>query len=309
MNDSSLTRRDFLRASSTFAAFSAAGFAGARPLRAAAPLRFGLVTDIHYADIEPAGQKMYREGAAKLADCVRVMNEQKVDFLAELGDFKDQGKPPDEKTTLEYLRTIQKAYRGFKGPLYHVLGNHDMDSLSKHQFLKAVGQESRVSERGAFASPSSYYWFRCKQARFLILDANFRTDGEAYDHGNYAWEDANIPPSELDWIEQTLAAGAEPAIVFIHHRLDGEGAYFVKNAPSVRGVLEQSKRVLAVFQGHQHEGGYSLVNGIHYYTLKAVVEGSGVENTSFAIVEADGSFNLTVTGYHRAESRRLPRAE
>ena len=78
----------------------------------------------------------------------------------------------------------------------------------------------------------------------------------------------------------------------------------MKNATAVRALLEQSKKVLAVFQGHRHEGGYSHINGIHYYTLKAVIEGSGAENSAYAIVEADDRFNLTVTGYRRADSRK-----
>ena len=82
----------------------------------------------------------------------------------------------------------------------------------------------------------------------------------------------------------------------------------MKNASAVRAVLERSKKVVAVFQGHQHEGGYSLINGIHYYTLKSVIDGSGPENNAYAIVQADAVFNLTVTGYRKAENRMLPRA-
>jgi hypothetical protein len=300
MDDYQLTRRDFLRASSVFA--SAALTASSR-LEGAAPLRFGLVTDIHYADIAPAGIKMYREGTAKLADCVRFMNAQKVDFLAELGDFKDQSQPPDEKTTLGYLRAIEREFRRFEGPRFHVLGNHDVDCLSKQQFLEAIGAPSSPVP----GSHGNYYAFAMKGVKFLVLDADFRSDGESYDHGNFKWEDPNIPRAEIEWIEKELGDGSSPTVAFIHHRLDGEGGYFVKNAAAVRGVFRQSKRVVAVFQGHQHEGGYSLIDGIHYYTLKSVVEGTGVENSSYAIVEADASFNLTVTGYKRAESRRLAR--
>jgi predicted MPP superfamily phosphohydrolase len=299
MNDHRITRRDVLRVSSSLIGAAALG---RRPLAAVAPLRFGLVTDIHYADIEPAGMRQYRESSAKLAECVRFMNEQKVDFLVELGDFKDQGKPPDEAATLGYLRKIEDVFRGFTGPRFHVLGNHDVDSISKQQFLDVTGVVSRSSP-----DPGTYYEFGVKGVDFLVLDANFRADGVGYDHGNYAWEDANVPASELRWLEAALTGTGAPVIAFIHQQLDGEGAYFVKNAAAVRAVLERSKKVLAVFQGHRHEGGYSLINGIHYYTLKSVIEGSGLENSSYAIVEADASFNLAVTGYRRAESRRLVR--
>lgn len=301
MNDHRITRRDVLRVSSSLIGGAALGRRSAPA--AEAPLRFGLVTDIHYADIEPAGMRQYRESPAKLAECVRFMNEQKVDFLVELGDFKDQGKPPDEAATLGYLRKIEDVFRGFKGLRFHVLGNHDVDSISKQQFLDVVGRVSTPVP----GSHGSYYEFGAKGVNFLVLDGNFRSDSVGYDHGNYAWEDPNVPAHELDWIEASLAA-PQPAIVFVHQRLDGEGGYFVKNAAAVRAVLERSSKVIAVFQGHQHEGGYSLINGIHYYTLKSVIEGSGLGNSAYAIVEADTAFNLTVTGYRRADSRKLERA-
>ena len=66
------------------------------------------------------------------------MNEQKVAFLVELGDFKDQDKTPEEARTLGYLKKIEAVLAGFKGPRYHVIGNHDTDSLSKAAFLSVV---------------------------------------------------------------------------------------------------------------------------------------------------------------------------
>ena len=138
------------------------------------------------------------------------MNEQKVDFLVELGDFKDQGKPPDEAATLGYLRKIEDVFRGFKGLRFHVLGNHDVDSISKQQFLDVVGMPST-----AFVGiTGTCYEFGLKGVNFLVLDANFRADGIGYDHGNYAWEDSNVPASEMKWSQEALAGSRRPG-----HRL------------------------------------------------------------------------------------------
>jgi hypothetical protein len=95
--------------------------------------------------------------------------------------------------------------------------------------------------------------------------------------------------------------------VFAHQRLDAAGDAYVKNSAEVRAVLEASGKVLAVFQGHEHPGGHRLVNGIHYYTLKALVEGSGAENNSYAVLEVHPDFNLTITGYRRAVGMTLAR--
>jgi len=262
--------------------------------------RFGVVTDCHYADAEAAGTRFYRESLDKLRDCVELMNAEEVDFLIELGDFKDQGRPPAEQDTLLYLETVEKVFRQFTGPRYHVLGNHDVDSISKKQFL------SRVENTG-IDSDRSYYSFDVNRLHCVVLDADYRTDGADYDHGDFDWTDSNIPAAELAWLTGDLAAAVGPVIVFTHQLLDGTGSVYVKNADRVRQALEDSGKVLAVFQGHHHAGSYSNVAGIHYYTLKALVEGTGPENSSYAIAEIGSDGNIVVTGYRRAESKRLGR--
>jgi predicted phosphodiesterase len=297
-----ITRRTFLKssvaslASLTVPAISYAINGDSKAKQRTA--RFGIVTDCHYADADAQGIRFYRESLDKLSECVALMNTEKVDFLIELGDFKDQDKPPAEKKTLSYLQAAEKMLKQFKGPTYHVLGNHDMDSISKMQFLKRVENTKIDSNR-------SYYSFDSNGLRYVVLDANFRTDGADYDHGNFDWTDANIPPKELDWLRKDLDAAPGAAIVFIHQLLNGTGSVFVKNAAQVRQILEASGKVLAVFQGHHHSGSYSNIAGIHYYTLKAVVEGHGLQNNSYAIVDVYPDSSITITGYRKAVSTQL----
>jgi predicted phosphodiesterase len=262
------------------------------------PVRFGIVTDCHYADADPVGTRFYRQSRDKLAECVTQMNAEKVDFLVELGDFKDQGRPPVEADTLAYLDEIEAIFQRFDGPTYHVLGNHDMDSISKSQFLAHVTNSGVDPAR-------SYYSFDTHGLHCIVLDANYRSDGADYDHGNFDWTDANIPADELDWLRKDLAAASGPAVVFVHQLLDGIDSVSVKNAGQVREILEASGRVQAVFQGHHHEGRYSQINGIHYYTLKALVEGQGLDSNSYAIVEFAGDPTIRIAGYHRAVSTTL----
>ena len=264
-------------------------------------LRFGMVTDTHYADAPTRGKRHYRKSAPKLAECVDLMNEEQVDFLVELGDFKDEGSPGVEKNTLKYLETIEGVFREFKGSRYHVLGNHDMDSISKAQF------QARVENTG-IAEDETYYSFDVNGLHFVVLDANFTADGIAYDHGNFSWKDANVPEQELAWLKEDLAETSNPAIVFVHQLLDGEDNHSIKNASEVRQVLEESGKVLAAFHGHHHAGRHNMINGIHYYTLKAVVEGAGKEDNAYAIVEVMDDYSLVVTGYRKAVSTTLTKA-
>ena len=76
----------------------------------------------------------------------------------------------------------------------------------------------------------------------------------------------------------------------------------------MRRVLEDSGNVLAVFQGHDHVGDHRAINGIHYYTLIAVVEGSGESNNSYALVEVRPNNDIEVIGYRRALNLKMKRA-
>lgn len=287
------TRRLLLILASILVAALAGLRAQERPL-----VRFGVVTDIHYADIVSPDDRAYRESDAKLAECARVMNEERAAFLVELGDFKDQDTPPQEARTLGFLRKIEAVMAGFQGPRYHVIGNHDVDSLSKAQFL----QETVNS---GIAPPSTHYTFTSGGVRLVVLDADHKADGADFDRGNFAWTDTNIDPPQVAWLAKTLADSAEPVIVLVHQQLDGTGPYYVKNAADVRQAIEASGKVIAVFQGHRHEGAYTVINGIPYLTFQALVVGSGLANNAFAIVEVLPDLGVRVKGYHRAESREF----
>ncbi len=296
-----ITRRAFLRASCGVLAAAPLSYAASenpRPLPAEKIITFGIVTDCHYAAADRSGSRYYRHSVGKLGKCVKLMNAWKPDFLIELGDFKDQNKPAVEAETLDYLRTIEKVYQRFEGPTYHVLGNHDMDSISKRQFL------CNVTNTGIDPS-KSYYSFDVGKVHFVVLDANFRPDGIDYDRGNFNWKEPYVPQAELDWLEGDLRSTRGPAVVFTHQLLDGRGAVYIENAEQVREILESSHKVVAVFQGHHHAGSYSLVNGIHYYTLKALVEGPAPKNNSFAIADIHPDLSITVTGFKNAESAHL----
>jgi predicted phosphodiesterase len=269
-----------------------------RPSPQQRSVRFGIVTDCHYADIDPSGTRFYRQSLDKLATCAATMKAEKVDFLVELGDFKDQDKSPAEQYSRVYLDRAEEVLERSGGPLFHVLGNHDMDSLSKQEVLARIRNTGRDPAR-------PYYSFDGAGLHCVVLDANYRADGVEYDHGNFEWMDSNIPASELDWLGRDLATAAPPVIVFIHQPLDGSGSEYVKDAAQVRQVLEQSGKVLAVFQGHRHKGDVQQINGIHYYTLKAVIEGDGPANNAYAIVEIRRDRSIAIRGFGKVPDLQL----
>lgn len=247
-------------------------------------VRFGVVTDCHYAERMPNFQlnRHYRVAKEKLAACVDKMNELKPDFLIELGDFKDAGR--DETETLRFLDEIEGVFAGFRGPRHHVLGNHDADRISKAQFL------AHVTNTG-FAAARAEYSFETKGVKFIVLDGNFNADGTPYDHGNFDWRVSNVSAAGLAFLRREIGSAKGPIIVFCHQRLDVDDHYATRNAAEVRRILEASGgKVKAVFTGHHHSGGESVVRGIPYYSIKAVIEGGRLTDNAFALVEmaADG---------------------
>ena len=264
-------------------------------------VRFGIITDLHYAARIPAAgnSRFYNESLEKLAECVEVMNGHKVDFFIQLGDFKDQDESPDENTTLNYLSEIEAAFRKFKGPVYHVLGNHDHDSISKIQYL------NHISNWG-FERALNYYSYDMHGFHFLVLDANYTSDEVEYNKGNFDWKDTFIPEEQLEWLNNDLKEhSGKPAVVFIHQRLDdtdGEKNHFVKNSQQVRAVLNKYGNVLLVLQGHDHRGAMNRIDDIYYFTLKAAVEGSGLSNNNYAILEINEELKMKVTGFRNTDS-------
>ncbi|HEY1010143.1 MAG TPA: metallophosphoesterase [Daejeonella sp.] len=270
------------------------------------PMRFGILTDIHYAELTPRANRYYHEALSKTVECVEFMNQQKVEFLLENGDLKDQGKTVEE--TLRFLDTIESELQKFNGPLYHVLGNHDADNISKTQFL------SRIKNTG-FSKPSAHYSFDRGSWHFIALDANYTSKGVSYDSGNFDWTDCHVPADQLEWLKKDLNKNNKPTIVFIHQQLDDisypieHRVHCPNNSAEVRTILEASGNVPLVFQGHYHNGGFNTINGINYYTLSSIVEGTGSQANSFAVVEIDETLNIQIKGYQKAVSKYLPKKQ
>ncbi len=248
-------------------------------------LRVGLVTDLHHADKPSAGTRHYRETLGKLAEAATQFEKDKVSFVVELGDLIDAADSVDIEQ--RYLQTINREFSAISKDRHYVLGNHCVDTLTKPEFLEGVEQKE------------SYYSFDRGDFHFVVLDACFRKDGEPYGRKNSKWNDANIPAAEVEWLQADLKATSKQTVVFAHQRLDVSNDHGVKNCPEVRKILEESGKVLAVFQGHSHQNDLKDIGGIHYCTLVAMVEGSGVENSGYSVMEIAPAGTIRLTGFRK----------
>lgn len=286
-----ISRRAFLKNSSLLLA--ATGLNYSQVMASSLPMNLttvGLVTDLHYADKPAAGTRYYRQTPEKLAVAAEQFVKNKPDFIVELGDFIDAADTVEKE--LGYLKKINNEFSSISKKRHYVLGNHCVYTLKKEEFLDAVQQEK------------SYYSFDCGPLHFIVLDSCFRSDGAPYGRKNFKWTDPNIPPEELEWLEADLKSTTKKTVLFAHQRLDVSNHYGVKNCIAVRKILEQAGNVLAVFQGHSHKNDHNEINGIHYCTLVAMVEGSGEQNNAFSMMEIAEDGTILVHGFIRQKNYR-----
>lgn len=268
-------------------------------------LKFGLIADSHYADRDPVKYKYYRDSLGKMRACIRDLNDRELDLIIHLGDLKDEDPEPDVASTLEYLRAIEREMAGFAGPRYHLIGNHDLDSITKSQFLHEV-------ENTGIPKDQSYYDLVLKNCHLIFLDANYTEDQEEhfFGKGDMDWTDISVPDFEVKWLTERLKSNTLPKLVFLHHPLyelwiSGEKRSYQMhphNAKELRMLLEESGNVWAVFNGHFHGGMIHKIEGILYYNIKAMSDYPGLENNCYAVVNVFEDGLIEIEGIGRADS-------
>jgi alkaline phosphatase len=266
-----------------------AGLAANRDVRGEAEpppsVRIGLVTDIHHADKPSAGTRFYRDSRKKLEEARDFFVREKLPCIIELGDTIDSADTLAAEQ--EYLRQFWQTFAATGIDRRCVLGNHCVSALNKAEFL-AITQQARTFDS-----------FDLGGFHFILLDACYRKDGADYGRNNFEWTDANIPPHELDWLRSDLERTANKTVVLVHQRLDVPPPYGIQNAAEVRKVLQDSGKVLAVLQGHYHPGDYREQNGIPYCTLSAMIEGSGPDNSAYAVLEIFPDESIRLQGFRK----------
>lgn len=288
--------------------------------------KFGLVADIHHTNKANSSTRFYSAALDKTSHMVSVMNNEGVEFAAELGDYVDTLAPGIDP--LANLAAVENIYTSINAPVYHVLGNHDFDNLTREQFLPNITNGTADSK---IDWQKTYYSFDTDNLHCVVLDADYTVDAphrpfdlKTDDNGDgsisgdeawWNWKDAWVPQEELDWLAQDLAASSKPTIVLTHQTLYEEanaGSYaidlMVKNADAVRSVLEADGDVIAVFSGHHHAGGFQEINGIGHFILEGNVEmgTDPVADNQFSIVEifeeAGGTYRIELTGHGHQDS-------
>lgn len=273
-------------------------------------IRFGIISDVQYADRDDAGSRNYRGSPAKLAEAVQAFNEHRVDFVVNLGDFIDSG--------ASGFDTLVPITDRLAMPLYHVLGNHDFTKTDDPYAYTL----SKLGLENGYYSTVHANW------RFIVLDGNdislyarppgtpqheeaLAKLGELKDKGlrnAVEWNGA-IGKQQLDWLARELDDArrhGQQCIVLCHFPVHTDDGYHeLWNAEDVLALLDRSPQVVAYLNGHVHKNRYEYRQGIHYLTLAGVVE-RGPNAFAIANIYAD---RIEIEGFGQQESKVIPISE
>lgn len=263
--------------------------------------QFGVIADCQYCSDPGTGLRKYSMSVEKLAHCVDHLNTLDLDYVVHLGDFIDRD--------FESFNVVGPIFDRLEAPKYHVLGNHDY----------SVADEKKKDIPKTLGMPSRYHDFAAKGWRFVVLDGNDisfhahpkNTPGyeEAVDYHTRNkikspdWNGA-IGPEQISWLENVLersAKNGEKVVLYCHFPVYPENIHNLWNAKEIINIIEQFPCVKAYFNGHNHAGNYGLKNGVHYLTLKGMVD---TEQTSYATINVHAD-RLEVVGYGRETNRVL----
>lgn len=263
--------------------------------------RIGVIADCQYCSDPGTGKRKYSLSEMKLKECIDHFNTMDLSYVIHLGDFIDRD--------FESFDVVGPIYNELNAPKYHVLGNHD---FSVDDSLKASVPET-------LGMPSRYYDFGINGWRFIALDGNdvsfhaypagsekYRAAEDYYEENQLdapKWNGA-LGKDQLRWLKQVLVKAEqaeEKVILYSHFPVFPEDRHNLWNANEVVKLMSGYSCVKAFINGHNHAGNYASFGGIHFLTMKGMVD---TTETAYSVIELTDD-RLIVTGYGRQKDREL----
>jgi Icc protein len=253
-------------------------------------MKFAIINDMHvgppdsgrYKGVE---RKLVKESERLVKQFVNKMNESEhPEFVINLGDMIEDVN--DAEIDTKYFKKAIRLLAELKAPIYYMIGNHDVRTLTSEQIAELLGYERM------------YYSFDKDDYHFVSLSFEMTGDHRAGDIR------AQLPDEQIKWLKSDLAKTSKPTIVFSHYGLaddDMVGNFWFERSPhlghlankrEVRKIFEESSKVKGVFMAHQHWNRMFVHNQIPYFTVTSLVENfmnDGVASEAHTIVtlEAD----------------------
>ena len=269
-----------------------------------AQLKIGIFADCQYCDCETQGNRYYKNSLQKLSNCIENFNTDTLDFIVGLGDLIDRDFSSFEKVN----EILQKS----KHPVYQVTGNHDY-SVSTND-LDAVPS--------ALGLTRTYYTQTVNNWQFVFLNGNelslqstnpdLRTEAEKIlaelteknQPNNKDWN-GGLGKQQMEWLDNQLRDAAlkkQSTILFCHYPLLPHEAHTLWDSDQVLRIISKYKGVKAWINGHNHAGNYVEKDGVHFITMKGMVDTES--GNAYATLTLSNK-KIILKGFHRESDRML----
>jgi 3',5'-cyclic AMP phosphodiesterase CpdA len=226
-------------------------------------VKFALISDVHFGPRAYFGGKLRKltHRAADLTEAfVHSMNTSiKPDLVVNLGDVIEDR---DYAADLENYATFTRLLEPLSAPVLHVAGNHDTKNLTQADMRRLWGHTGDL-----------FYSREIGGVHFSVLHTIEIQDVAV-----------RLPDEQFAWLEADLKAATLPVVVLMHHPASEmvlTGNRWFEKAPHIcrlaerrrlRALLEDSGKVLAVFNGHVHWNHFDVIASIPYVTLQSLIE-------------------------------------
>jgi len=267
---------------------------------------FGLISDIQYADIDDgtdfAGvqHRYYRGSLDHVRQAVNFWNENNVSCVVQLGDIIDGKNVPNKKSE-EALQAVLDSFKGLDSncPRFDLIGNHECYNFKTDFLLKNLN----VGENGYYSHSPHPRWrmiflnaydisiigkseddVKYKEARsfieskspiFLKKNVDWFANLEQAKH-RYAPYNGGLGSEQMDWLRNELDeadASGQLVLVISHVPVEIRSCCprtVIWNSDKIIPMLHKHKNVVAVFAGHDHDGGFFTdEEGLHHWTFVA----------------------------------------
>ncbi|MET0592322.1 MAG: metallophosphoesterase [Polyangiaceae bacterium] len=246
-------------------------------------MRFALISDVHFGPLayhEGKLRKMTHQAGALTRRFVDRMNGiEQPELVINLGDvIEDKSRDDDLENYGRFIETM----RDLEADVIHVAGNHDTINLTEDDL------------RGFWKSEDPLFYSRDYGGIHWVVLRTVEIKDTAI----------HLPEEQMVWLEKHLATAPSPTIVLMHHPASDmvlEGSRWFETQPHIcrvaerkrlRGILEASGKVMAVFNGHVHWNHFDVISSIPYITLQSLTENvdddaPGRPSSAWAVCDID----------------------
>jgi Icc-related predicted phosphoesterase len=258
------------------------------------PLKIGIITDtqVHASRINKwqDGAEAERYLKPRYGDAIDAFVSQMMKFQPDVivvpGDIVE-GTNDDDYVSIAGLQLVQEKIEKVGVPVIWVVGNHELRSVTKQQYMDALGIDYL---NGAF---------EFGEHKIIVIDGNFYPDDSDVAPGGSRYIRGHVDAAGIAYLEEELQTDLN-TIVFIHQPpLVGED--IVDRSPE--GLLDNGKQIqslltsynaIAAIGGHIEYKRHTHKNGVSYYALPGTIKSDAYPGAFYEAVLDDSGIHMTM---------------